>query len=232
LVKCTYAFVFARGGSKGLPKKNILKINNIPLVAYGIIHAKKIKEIKSVFVSSDCPEIGKIAKEYGAEWIKRPPELASDTSSEWLAWQHAIRYVIKKKGKFNCFLSLPATSPLRSIEDIEKGLAALKNNVDLVVSMVRSKRSPWFNMVTKYNNDNIKLLMNNTSITRRQDSPLCYDLTTAFYVGRTEFILNTNNFWEGKVAGVEIPEERAIDIDNKLDFQIAEYIANKSKLIN
>jgi N-acylneuraminate cytidylyltransferase len=87
-------------------------------------------------------------------------------------------------------------------------------------------------MVTKYNNDNIKLLMNNTSITRRQDSPLCYDLTTAFYVGRTEFILNTNNFWEGKVAGVEIPEERAIDIDNKLDFQIAEYIANKSKLIN
>ena len=86
MIKSTNAFVFARGGSKGLPKKNILKINNIPLVAYGIIHAKKIKGIKSVFVSSDCPEIGEIAKEYGAEWIIRPPELASDTSSEWIAW--------------------------------------------------------------------------------------------------------------------------------------------------
>ena len=127
----------------------------------------------------------------------RPPELASDTSSEWLAWQHAIRYVIKKEGNFNCFLSLPATSPLRNIEDIEKGLSALKNNVDLVVSMVKSKRSPWFNMVTKYNDENIKLLMNDTSILKTR-FPLCYDLTTAFY-RRTEFILNTNNFGKGKL---------------------------------
>ncbi len=232
LIKSTYAFVFARGGSKALLKKNLLKINNIPLFVYGILQAKQIKGIKGIFVSSDCPEIGKIAQENGAQWIVRPKELSTDTSPEWLAWRHAIKYVIKKEGKFNCFLSLPATAPLRSLIDIKKGLQALKNNVDIVVSMTKSKRSPWFNMVTKDKDESINLVMNTSSITRRQDSPVCYDLTTAFYVARTEFILNASKLWDGKVVGVEIPEERSIDIDNQYDFNIAEYFSAKSKLLN
>ena len=136
------AFVFARGGSKGLPKKNILKINDIPLVAHGILQSKKIDEIERIFVSSDSEEIGKIAIAYGAEWIKRPLDLASDSASEWLAWQHAIKYVQENYGQFDSFLSLPATAPLRALKDIKKALNTLKNDIDIVVSMTKSKGVP------------------------------------------------------------------------------------------
>ena len=232
LEKSIYAFVFARGGSKGLPGKNKLKIKNIPLLAHGINQAKQIKEIKGIFVSSECSDIGGIAVSYGAEWIKRPPELATDFSPEWLSWQHAINYVKNKKGSFKYFLSLPATAPLRSIEDIKKALNNLKEDVDIIVSMTKSKRSPWFNMVTKDKKGRIKIIMDETYFKRRQDAPLCYDLTTAFYFAKTEFILNANNIWEGKVLGVEIPEERGIDIDNSYDFNIAKFIAENPNIIN
>ena len=220
------AFIFARGGSKGLPKKNILKLGGIPLVAHSINHAKKIKNINKIFVSTDNKEISEIAQKYGAHVIDRPSDLAKDDSPEWLSWQHAIKYVFEKYGKFEGFVSLPTTSPLRSCEDIENCLNNLNNNVDFVIAISDSKRNPWFNMVTNKKNGNLKLVnvIKNQTITRRQDVPETFDITTVAYVSKAEFILNSKNIWDGVVSGVKIPHNRSIDIDTKLDFEIAKYL--------
>ena len=85
-----FAFIFARGGSKGIPGKNIRNLGGKPLLAHSILMAQSIDKISRVFVSTDDQEIADIGAEYGAEIIERPPELAQDDSSEWLAWLHAI----------------------------------------------------------------------------------------------------------------------------------------------
>jgi len=128
----TRAFVFARGGSKGIPKKNLQKIGNIHLVGHSINIAKKVKTIEKIYVSTDCPEIASVSREYGAEIINRPKELANDKSPEILAWKHSIRHSLEKDGFFNRFISIPPTAPLRNIEDIKNCLNALSENIDIV----------------------------------------------------------------------------------------------------
>ena len=163
-MKKTYCFIFARGGSKGLPKKNILSIAGIPLLVHSIKLAKSLSEINSIYVSTDCEEIANVAYKENVEVIKRPNELAQDNTPEWLAWQHAIKYVEEKEGSFDCFLSLPTTAPLRIEEDIKKCLEALKPNVDLVLTMSKANRSPWFNMVTADNSSKVDLVIKNPGI--------------------------------------------------------------------
>lgn len=218
------AFIFARGGSKGLPNKNILPIGGIPLVAHSIRIAKKINQIHSIYVSTDSSYIGDIAEEAGAHVIYRPFHLATDDSPEWLSWQHAINEVHKIYGSFDIFLSLPTTAPLRSVDDVQRSLKALQPDVDIVLTMSHARRSPWFNMVTLQESGTVNLVSPDGTINRRQDAPECFDLTTVAYVSRPQFILSANSMWDGNVAGVLIPPERAIDIDNQLDFQIATMI--------
>ena len=99
----TCAFVFARGGSKGLPRKNVLPIAGLPLLVHGIRVAQEIEPISAIYVSTDCDEIANVAKRAGAEIIPRPAELASDDSPEWLSWQHAINHVFAHYGSFDVF---------------------------------------------------------------------------------------------------------------------------------
>ena len=219
----TFAFIFARGGSKGLPDKNIMELAGKPLIAYSISVAYSIPEIEKVFVSTDDDNIARIARTFNAEVIKRPVELAQDNSAEWLAWKHAINYVNLLYGKFDRFISLPATAPLRIKSDVVKCLDALEENVDVVITIQKSSRSPWFNMVKTEPDGSISLLLESNFV-RRQDAPLTYDLTTVAYVAAPEFILQNNRIWDGQVRGVIIPEERAIDIDNQYDFKQAEIL--------
>tara|TARA_A100001388_G_C28637428_1_gene435356 strand:- start:70 stop:762 length:693 start_codon:yes stop_codon:yes gene_type:complete len=225
----TYAFIFARGGSKGLPRKNLLKINGLSLVEHSINIALGIESINQVYVSTEDSEIASISSQSGAEIIKRPLHLAADDSPEWLSWQHAVNYVLKKEGKFDNFLSLPPTSPLRSIDDVEKCLNKLDASNDIVISITKSRRNPWFNMV-KFENNFLELVNNDEiNIKRRQDTPNTFDIGTVAYVCRPEFILKNNSIWDGKVSGVEIPFERSIDIDDLVDFEIATFLADRKK---
>lgn len=220
----TCAFIFARGGSKGLPRKNILPIAGHPLFVHGIVLAKQLHNIDEIYVSTDCDEIAEVAKYAGAQVIKRPVELASDNAPEWFAWQHAIKIVEEKSGPFERFLSLPPTSPLRSREDVQKCLNALLPDVDIVVTMSRARRSPWFNMVTRKADNRVNIIMEKNNLTRRQDSPECFDMTTVAYAAKTSFILNSKRIWDGRVVGVEVPEERSFDIDTPLDFAITKFV--------
>ena len=221
----TFAFIFARGGSKEVPKKNIKKLAGKPLIYYSINAAKKSQIINKCFVSTDSTEIANIAKKLGSIVIMRPKYLAKDNSPEWEAWRHAIKWVNNKFGNFDRFVSLPTTSPFRNTVDIKKCINALKKNTDFVLSITKPKRSPWFNMAKIKKNGYLDLVnKSKKKVIRRQDSKEIFDVTTVCYVTTPKFIMNNKNLWEGNVTGIMIPAKRAMDIDTKFDFKIAEYL--------
>lgn len=227
------AFIFARGGSKGLPGKNIRLLNGKPLIGWSIEHALNVKRIDRVIVSTDSAEIAKVAKQYGAEVpFIRPAELATDNSPEWLAWRHALNYLIETKGSLpDVMVSVPSTSPLRQLIDIENCLDEYeKGCADVVITVTKAHRSPYFNMV-KSNQDGSVGLVNppESNIARRQDTPIVYDMTTVCYVLNPKFVMSHDSIFSGIVRAVEVPAESAIDIDTLLDFQFAEYLINIKK---
>ena len=220
------AFVFARGGSKGLPGKNIRSLCGKPLIAWSIEQALSVNRVERVIVSTDCEEIASIARAYGAQVpFIRPAELAADHSPEWLAWRHALKYLEIAEGHLpEAMLSVPATAPLRTPADLEKCLDEYeKGEVDVVITVTEAHRSPYFNMV-KNNADGTVELVNPPprTITRRQDVPQVYDMATVAYVARPSFVITRNAIFAGRVRAVKVPAERAIDIDTLLDFQFAE----------
>jgi N-acylneuraminate cytidylyltransferase len=187
------AFIFARGGSKGLIGKNIRMFGDKPLIAWSIGHALSVERVERVIVSTDSEEIAAISRKYGAEVpFIRPTELASDESPEWLAWRHGLKYLEESTGVLpKVMISLPATAPLRSTVDVENCLDEYeKGSIDVVVSVTDAHRSPYFNMV-KINLDGTASLLNPppTPAVRRQDAPIVYDMTTVCYVANSSFIM-------------------------------------------
>lgn len=221
-----FAFIFARGGSKGLPGKNIKLLAGKPLLQYSIDTALNSPSIDKVFVSTDDADIAQVAINAGAIIIDRPPELATDTSPEWLSWRHAIEWVERYYGKFDGFVSLPTTSPLRDIIDVEAALEQLiKASADICISVTSANRSPYFNMIKKTDNDLVELVNKPTSdVHRRQDAPEVFDITTVVYATTPDFVLKSYGLFSGKVTSIEVPKARAVDIDDIYDFKLAEAI--------
>jgi CMP-N-acetylneuraminic acid synthetase len=224
------ALIFARGGSKGLPGKNTRLLGDKPLIAWSIELALGVNRIDRVIVSTDSEEIATISKEFGAEVpFMRPKELATDTSSEWNSWKHALQYLQETSGAMpEIMVSIPAVAPLRSAIDIDNCLDEYaKGCSDIVITVTEAHRSPYFNMV-KTNLEGSYSLVDSSfsSLNRRQDTPIVYDMTTVCYVANSEFVMSHNSIFEGRVGAVHVPIERAIDIDTYLDFQFAEYLLN------
>jgi len=225
----TFAFIFARGGSKGVPGKNIRNLGGKPLLAHSIEIAQNIDEISRIFVSTDDQDIADVGIKYGAEVINRPTEFAQDDSPEWLAWLHAVEWLESKGELFDRFVSLPTTSPLRNKGDVIKCLNLLDKQTDIVVTMTDTSRSPYFNMVSK-EDGYIKLLMESKEgYSRRQDVPKVYDMTTVAYVTRPNFIKSNEKLFDGRVKAVLVPKERAIDIDDEVDFKMAEMLIKEKQ---
>ena len=205
----TVAFIFARGGSKGLPGKNIRLLGGKPLIAWSIEHALSVDRIDRVIVSTDSDEIAEISRRHGAEVpFIRPAELARDESAEWLAWRHGLEYLKEDTGALpEVMVSVPATAPLRLAVDIDNCLDEYeKGSVDVVISVTDAHRSPYFNMV-KSNPDGTYGLVNAqpSVVERRQDAPLVYDMTTVCYVANSEFVMSHDSIFEGRVKAVHIP---------------------------
>ncbi len=224
----TIAFIFARGGSKGLPGKNIKLLAGKPLIGYSIEVALASPSIDRVIVSTDDEAIAEVARRFGAEVpFIRPAELAGDRSPEWLAWQHAVRFVIQQNktaaDRFTRFVSLPATAPLRSISDIERAIGALAADTDMVITVKPAERNPYFNMVVTDKDGYAKRVIEpGSAIAHRQTAPEVFDMATVAYVSRPDFILSASGVFDGKVKSVLVPKVRAVDIDDKYDFAIAE----------
>lgn len=224
-----FAYVFARGGSKGVPGKNIRQLGGRPLIAYPIETARATGLFERIIVSTDSKEIADVAVRYGAEApFLRPAELATDTASEWLAWQHALQATEALYGLPDIFVSLPATSPFRNTLDVARCIDRLKEHdeTDIVITAKPADRSPYFNMVRLDEKRHAHLVIKpDGKLVRRQDVPAVFDVTTVAYAARPDFILNSSGLWDGCVGMVEVPVERALDIDTPFDFFMAECIA-------
>lgn len=224
-----FAYVFARGGSKGVPGKNLRQLGNHPLIAYPIQTALATGLFERVIVSTDSKEIAGVAVRYGAEApFLRPAELATDTASEWLAWQHALRMTETLYGLPDVFVSLPATSPFRNTQDVKRCIERIEENssTDIVITAKHADRSPYFNMVRLDREGHAHLVIEpDGKLVRRQDVPEVFDVTTVAYAARPGFILRSHGLWDGSVGMVEVPAERALDIDTPFDFFMAECIA-------
>ena len=225
------ALICARSGSKGIPNKNIKLLAGKPLIERSINQIKELKEVNRVIVSTDSKEIANIAIKAGAEVpFMRPEKLAEDDASEWLVWRHAIESINKIDGSYpDILIVVPVTAPLRTVDDLKNCLVEYqKGNADIIITATDSHRSPYFNMI-KINEEGIANLVISPekNITRRQDTPNVYDMTTVAYVTTPKFVLENNGIFSGKVRHVYIPIERALDIDTPFDFKIAELLLSK-----
>ncbi|WP_067984421.1 acylneuraminate cytidylyltransferase family protein [Neptuniibacter pectenicola] len=226
-----FGFIFARGGSKGLPGKNVKMLAGKPMICYSIEAALACACIDQVFVSTDDNEIAEVAKNTGAEVIHRPSTLAQDNSDEWLAWRHAIQWVKDKYGDFSIFVSLPVTSPLRSVDDIQSAVEQLiQSGADICISVTAASRSPFFNMVTKHDGNVSLVIEPSTDVYRRQDAPEVFDITTVVYATTPHYVMTQDRLFSGKVTAIEVPKERAVDIDDIYDFKFAEMLINEMRL--
>lgn len=223
------AFIFARGGSKGVPRKNVLPVGGIPIVGRAIRVARSVSRIAQVILSTDDPEIAEVGRAFGAETpFTRPAELASDSASELDAWRHALAWA-QAHGGVDVFVSLPAVSPLRDPADVERCIDLLMSSpeTDIVVTVTEARRSPYFNMVKLDKDGFASLAAGDGKPVRRQDAPQLYDMATVAYVARPKFVMRAQRIFDGKVKTVLVSERSAIDIDTPFDLEVATLIASK-----
>ena len=154
----------------------------------------------------------------------RPKELAQDSTPEWLVWRHAINYIEQNKSEpVDAIIVLPVTAPLRSIDDVNACIDLFEDKkVDSVITVSAAQRNPYFNMIVNNNGYASLVISPESKITRRQDTPEVFDMTTVAYVVSANFVKKHNGIFDGRVKSVIIPRERAIDIDDLMDFKIAE----------
>jgi N,N'-diacetyl-8-epilegionaminate cytidylyltransferase len=227
------AFIFARGGSKGVLHKNIRPVGGVPMIGRAIKVAQMIPRIKRIIISTDDDRIADVARAFGAEVpFTRPVELASDRAAELDAWRHAVSWVRNADGPdaIDVFVSLPATAPLRTTDDVERCIDALLEppEADIVISVTQARRSPYFNMVRLDENGFARLAAETKGAPiRRQDAPKLYDMTTVAYVARPDFVMNCRGLFEGRVKAVTVDAHSAIDIDTEFDLAVADLVATK-----
>ncbi len=226
-------FVFARGGSKGLPRKNVLPLAGKPLLAHAIEAALGSRHLERVYVSTDDAEIAAVARQYGAEVpFVRPAEFSGDSAPEALAWLHALDAIERIEGRrVDVFVSVPATAPLRTSEDVDAVIEALmSSDADVAVTVSESRRNPYFSMVTIHDDGIARVVMGkDRAVMRRQDAPVCYDLVPSAYAATPEFVRRGVSVLQARLKAVPIPADRAVDIDDELDLQIAELLLSRRR---
>jgi N-acylneuraminate cytidylyltransferase len=218
------ALIFARGGSKRVPRKNIRLLAGRPLIAYAIETAKASRYIQRVVVSTEDEEIAEVSREFGAEVpFMRPPELARDDVTAWASWQHAITELSKER-EVDVAVVLPPPAPLRAAEDVDACIEHLTNSdADIVIAVREAERNPYFNMVQLDEAGYAHLVMPTDKITR-QTVPQVFDITAVAFAARPAFVMRAQSLFDGKVRTVTVPAERAVDIDTELDLAFAEFL--------
>lgn len=199
----------ARGGSKGIPKKNIVEIYGKPLIAYAIEASLK-SNVDETWVSTDSDEIANIAVKYGAKVIKRPADISGDNATS----EDALLHFAKKNVAFNVLVFLQATCPFIEDNDINKAISMTKN-YDSIISVSKFDQFLW---------EGFKPMYDIKSRKRRQDRKQIFIETGSMFVTKKENLLNSKNRISGNIGFVEVPKWRSIDIDTFDDLEFARKI--------
>ena len=222
-ILCT---ICMRGGSKGIKNKCVKNINGKPLLEYTIKQAQKINFIDNIVVSTDSKKIFNLSSKYGIEnWFIRPKCLSNDRSGKILVIRDALLRSEKYfKKHFDVIIDLDITSPLRSNNDIKNSYKKFKDtNSEILFSVTKSRKNPYFNMVEIIKNKTT-LVKEDKLIIRRQDAPQVYDMNASVYIWKRDALIKNDTLFSNKTNIYVMPQERSIDIDNKLDFKLVEYL--------
>lgn len=226
----TLFIIPARGGSKGLPRKNILHLNGKPLIYYAIEYARLFVSDDSICVSTDDPEIASEIALIGYNIpFLRPDFLSDDNAAMYDVLIHALNHFEAKGFSFELIVLLQPTSPFRRAEFYFNSLKLMKPGVDMVVSVNEAKANPYFNLFEEDNFGNLKISKYSDRIVRRQDAPKVYQYNGVMYLINTSSLRSAGSLSAFDcIKKYEIPSEYSVDIDNALDFHVAEYlISNK-----
>lgn len=221
----------ARGGSKGVPRKNIKLLAGKPLLAYTAESALQAKLLSKVILSTEDSEIAEVGKSLGLEVpFLRPPELALDTAPTLPVVIHAIDYLQKTGEEFDAICLLQPTNPLRRAEDIDKCIELLeKSGADSVISVMKvpHEYNPNWVYWQKENGEMVLTTGENEPIPRRQDLPPAFHREGSIYLTKTEVLLNYGNLYGKTVRGYEIDSNNSVNIDTIEDWHSAESLFAK-----
>lgn len=224
--------ICVRGGSKGVPGKNLRLIAGKPLLTHSIAQALESGLFMAVGVSSDDAAILRAATEAGATHIvDRPAEMASDQAAKLPAIRHCVETVEAQSGlAFDTMVDLDATSPLRLVEDIANVVRLLERGDGNVITAMPSRRSPYFNLIERQPDGTINVSKpRNQGIVRRQDAPACYDMNASIYAWRRKDFFDGPAVFRPDTRLYVMPEERSLDIDSPLDWELVSYLMEKRK---
>lgn len=220
----TIATICARGGSTGVPGKNIRPLLGKPLIVYTIEQALACPEIDAVYVSTDSEAIAEVARRAGALIpFLRPVELASAEAPKIPVIQHLVNFVESQGVQIARVVDLDPTSPLRNVEDIRACLEMLDSDTDVVITGYEAEKNPYFNMVELCPDGTVALCKQSPSeVVGRQYAPKVYAMNASIYVWHRNTL--DLGLWGGRVRLYIMPRERSVDIDTPLDFKVVELL--------
>jgi N-acylneuraminate cytidylyltransferase/CMP-N,N'-diacetyllegionaminic acid synthase len=221
------AIIPARGGSKGLPQKNIKELCGKPLIAWSIEQSKLCKDIDKTIVTTDDSRIMDIANQYGAEVpFVRPERLSDDTASTTEVIFHTMEWLKEHQGyQADYILLLQPTSPLRSIEDIKSVIRMTEENKFMaVVSVCETAHHPWWSNILPEDGNMKDFIRPDLLNKPRQSLPVFFRLNGAIYLSNKDYFYKYNGFFGPDTFAYKMPRSRSVDIDSILDFQLAELL--------
>lgn len=224
------AIIPARGGSKGLPGKNLRPFAGLPLIAHSILFARLCPEIDRCIVSTDAAQIAEVAKRFGADVpFMRPAELAQDETPMWPVLRHALERVEAQEGApYDALLLLDPTSPAREPSDVAGAWRRLNDlpAADGIIGVSQPEFNPVWHCVVERDGWMADLVEAGSQYERRQDVPTVYRVNGSLYLWRTTFVRTTQAAWRrvGRHLIYEIPEIRAMSIDTAAGFERAELL--------
>lgn len=217
----------ARGGSKGIPRKNVKLLNGKPLIQYTIEAAMKIFPSEQIIVSTDDQEIISVAETCGLTVpFIRPADLSTDTASSYDVILHAVNFAYQENIEFEAIVLLQPTSPFRNEHHILEAIALYSDEIDMVVSVKESDENPYYSIFEE--NENGYLEKSKTgAFTRRQDCPKTFSYNGAIYVINPKSLAKNPLHLFTKIQKYEMNKEVSIDLDTPLDWKIAEVVAKE-----
>lgn len=228
--KTILGLIPARGGSKGFPKKNIGPLLGKPLMAWVIEESLASKYLDRLIVSTDDDEIAEISKKYGAEVpFMRPKELATDDAKRVDVVLHAINWIENDNKKhYDLLMLLQPTSPLRTSEDIDRATELLfSKKARAIVSVCEAEHHPYWSNTLPRDGRMENFIKPEIMIKNRQELPVFYRLNGAIYLAYCDYVQKQKTFFGKETFAYIMPRGKSIDIDNEVDFELAEILIKK-----
>jgi N-acylneuraminate cytidylyltransferase len=226
----TLVIIPARGGSKGIPRKNIKPLNGKPLVYYTIDCARAICSDEDICVSTDDAEIISVVEKYGLKVpFVRPAELASDTAGTYEVLLHALDFYEKQGRHYDAVVLLQNTSPFRKAEQVKEALGLYNDNVDMVVSVKECDANPYYCVFEEDANGYLHVCKGDGTFFRRQDAPKVYEYNGAIYIMNAETLKTTHMHKMQKRVKYVMDELSSFDFDTMWDWKMAEAIIAQAK---